>query len=125
MFEVLNYYLPKIKKSKILSTLDLVKEKYFVISAHREENIEIEKNFKKVIKIIEILAEEFNLPVIISTHPRTQKRLKLINKGFHHKVKFIKPLGFCDYINLQINSKIVLSDSGTITEESSIQIFQP
>ena len=123
MFEVLNYYLPQIKKSKIISKLKLKKEQYFVMSVHREENIELDINFNKVFKIINMLAEDYNLPVIISTHPRTQKKLNLQNKKFHQKVNFIKPLGFYDYINLQMNAKAVLSDSGTITEESSILNF--
>ncbi len=123
MFEVLNYNLPKIKKSKIVSKLKLKKEKYFVMSIHREENIELDINFNKIYKIINMLAEDYNLPIIISTHPRTQKKLDFQNKKFHPKVNFIKPLGFHDYINLQMNAKIVLSDSGTITEESSILNF--
>jgi UDP-N-acetylglucosamine 2-epimerase (non-hydrolysing) len=116
MFEVLNYYLPQIKKSKIVSKLKLKKEQYFVMSMHREENIELDINFNKILKIINMLVEDYNLPVIISTHPRTQKKLNLQNKKFHPKVNFIKPLGFHDYINLQMHSKVVLSDSGTITE---------
>jgi UDP-N-acetylglucosamine 2-epimerase (non-hydrolysing) len=123
MFEVLNYYLPQIKKSKIVSKLKLKKEQYFVMSVHREENVELDINFNKIYKIINMLAEDYNLPVIISTHPRTQKKLNLQNKKFHVKVNFIKPLGFHDYINLQMNAKAVLSDSGTITEESSILNF--
>ena len=93
------------------------------MSVHREENIELDVNFNKIYKIINMLAEDYNLPVIISTHPRTQKKLNLQNKKFHPKVNFIKPLGFHDYINLQMNSKVVLSDSGTIAEESSILNF--
>lgn len=123
MFEVLHYYLPEIRKSNIVSKLKLKKKKYFVLSVHREENIDNNLNFEKIVKIINFLAKDYNLPVIVSTHPRTQKRLNLIKKKFHRKVNFIKPLGFTDYINLQINSKVVLSDSGTITEESSILNF--
>lgn len=123
MFEVLNHYLPQIRKSKIISKLKLKKNRYFVVSTHREENIETDTNFNKIIKIVNMLAEDYNLPVIISTHPRTQKRINLLNKKFHSKINFIKPLGFHDYINLQMNSKAVLSDSGTITEESSILNF--
>ena len=93
------------------------------MSVHREENIELDINFNKILTIINMLAEDYNLPVIISTHPRTQKKLNLQNKKFHQKVNFIKPLGFYDYINLQMNAKVVLSDSGTITEESSILNF--
>jgi len=123
MFEVLNYYLPQIKKSKIIFKLKLKKKQYFLMSVHREENIELDINFNKVFKIINMLAEDYNLPVIISTHPRTQKKLNRQNQKFHQKVNFIKPLGFHDYINLQMNAKAVLSDSGTITEESSILNF--
>ena len=123
MFEVLNYYLPQIKKSKIISKLKLTKSKYFVFSAHREENMELDVNFNKIVNIMNMLAEEYNLPVVVSTHPRTQKRINLKNKKFHSKVNFIKPLGFHDYIKLQKYAKAVLSDSGTITEESSILNF--
>ena len=123
MFEVLNYYLPKIKKSKITSKLKLKKNNYFVVSVHREENIDSNINFKKIVQIINMVAENYKLPVIISTHPRTQKKLNLQKIKFHSKVNFIKPLGFCDYVNLQMHAKTVLSDSGTITEESSILNF--
>ena len=123
MYEVLNYYLPKIKKSKALSKHKLVKKKYFVISAHREENIEVNLNFRKIINILDQLAIEYKLPIIVSTHPRTQVKLNSLNKKFSNKIKFLKPLGFCDYVNLQMNAKAVLSDSGTITEEASILNF--
>ena len=123
MFEVLNYYLPKIKKSKITSKLKLKKNNYFVVSVHREENIDSNVNFNKIVQIINMVAENYKLPVIISTHPRTQKKLNLQKIKFHSKVNFIKPLGFCDYVNLQMHAKTVLSDSGTITEESSILNF--
>jgi len=123
MFEVLNYYLPKIKKSKITSKLKLKKNNYFVVSVHREENIDSNVNFNKIVQIINMVAENYKLPVIISTHPRTQKILNLQKIKFHSKVNFIKPLGFCDYVNLQMHAKTVLSDSGTITEESSILNF--
>lgn len=123
MQEVINYYLSKIHKSKILSKLKLDKEKYFVVSTHREENIDSEKNFEKIKSIINMLAEDYKIPVVISTHPRTKKKLEIKKSKFHSKVNFIKPLGFCDYIKLQIFSKVVLSDSGTITEESSILNF--
>ena len=123
MFEVLNYYLPKIKKSKIISKLKLKKNKYFVVSTHREENIEPDINFNKIISIINNLAEFYKLPVIISTHPRTKKRINNQNIKFHSKVNFIKPLGFTDYVKLQMHATTVLSDSGTITEESSILNF--
>ena len=123
MYEVLNYYLPQIKRSKILQKLKLSKKKYFVVSAHREENIDSDINLNKILNIINFLAEKYDLPVIISTHPRLRKKLKIINKKFHSKINFLKALGFHDYLNLQIHSKAVLSDSGTITEESSILNF--
>ena len=123
MLEVLNFYLPEINRSKIVSKLKLKKNRYFVISTHREENIDPDINLNKIIKIINFLVEEYNLPVIISTHPRFKNRLNNMKKKFHSKVNFIKPLGYKDYVNLQINSKVVLSDSGTITEESSILNF--
>jgi UDP-N-acetyl-L-fucosamine synthase len=123
MQEVLNYYLPQIKKSKIVTKLKLKKNKYFLVSAHREENIENDINFNKLIKIINFLVEEYNLPVVISTHPRTQKKLNSTKNKFNPKIRFLKPLGFNDYINLQIHAKTTLSDSGTITEESSILNF--
>ena len=123
MFEVINYYLPQIKKSKILQNIKLSKKKYFVVSAHREENVDSNINFKKILNILNFLATEYKLPVIVSTHPRLRKKLKTIEKKFHSKINFIKALGFHDYLNLQINSKAVLSDSGTITEESSILNF--
>jgi len=123
MYEVLRHYLPQIKKSNIISKLKLKKNKYFLLSAHREENIEYDINFNKLTKVINFLVEEYNLPVIISTHPRTQKKLNIKNKKFSSKVSLLKPLGFHDYINLQTHSKATLSDSGTITEESSILNF--
>ncbi len=120
MYEVINYNLPKIKKSNIVSKLKLNKKKYFLISSHREENIENKINFNKLLNIFNFLADEYRLPVIVSTHPRTQKKLNLIDKKLNSNVKLLKPLGFHDYVNLQINAKVTLSDSGTITEESSI-----
>ena len=123
MYEVLNYYYPQIRGSNIISKLKLKKKKYFLVSAHREENIEDDINFNKLIKVINFLVKEYDLPIIVSTHPRTQKKLNLTNRKFSSKVNFLKPLGFHDYINLQINSRATLSDSGTITEESSILNF--
>ena len=123
MLEVLNHYLPQIKKSKIISKLKLKKNKYFLVSANREENIENDINFNKLVKVINFLVKEYNLSIIVTTHPRTQKKLNLKNYKFSSKIKFLKPLGFHDYINLQMHSRATLSDSGTITEESSILNF--
>jgi UDP-N-acetyl-L-fucosamine synthase len=123
MLEVLNFYMPKILSSDILTQLCLKKHQYFLISAHREENIDYEKNFLKLVTVVNTLGEEYGLPVIVSTHPRTQKRIDANNISFNSNVRIIKPLGFYDYIKLQINAHTVLSDSGTITEESSILNF--
>ena len=123
MQEVLNFYMPKIQKSNILDRLILRENEYFLISAHREENIDFEKNFKNLIEIMNTLGEEYGLPVIVSTHPRTQKKIEDEKISFHSNVSLLKPLGFYDYIKLQINARTVLSDSGTISEESSILNF--
>jgi len=123
MFEVLNHYLPQIKASDALIRLDLQAENYFIVSAHREENIESDKSFTKLVSILNMVAEDFGLPVVVSTHPRTQKRVDATGAKFHSLVRLMKPLGFHDYVNLQMNAKAVLSDSGTINEESSILNF--
>ena len=123
MQEVLQYYMPKILSSKILKKFGLKKQKYFVFSSHREENLDNDKRFLKLVTVINQLDEEYGLPIILSTHPRTQKRIKDKNISFNSNVKLIKPLGFIDYIQLQRNSNVVISDSGTITEESSILNF--
>tara|TARA_B100002019_G_scaffold293340_1_gene320233 strand:- start:4989 stop:6113 length:1125 start_codon:yes stop_codon:yes gene_type:complete len=123
MQEVLQYYMPKILSSKILKKFRLKKQKYFVFSSHREENLDNDERFLKLVTVINQLAEEYGLPIILSTHPRTQKRINDKNISFNSNVKLIKPLGFIDYIQLQINSNVVISDSGTITEESSILNF--
>ncbi|OWY14211.1 UDP-N-acetylglucosamine 2-epimerase (non-hydrolyzing) [Thioclava sp. JM3] len=123
MFEVLNYYLPQIEASTALTRLGLERQGYFVVSAHREENIESERNFGKLVDVLNSVAEDHTKPVIVSTHPRTQKRVDAAGVVFHPLVKLLKPLGFHDYVNLQMNAKAVLSDSGTITEESSILNF--
>ena len=122
MFEVLQFNLPKIKASKILGTLKLEPGKYFV-SLHREENIEPNHSFSKLVECLNSVAEDHNLPVIVSTHPRTRNRVESTGVKFHHLVELIKPLGFHDYVYLQMKAKVVLSDSGTITEESSILNF--
>lgn len=123
MFEVLHYYLPQIKASNILSYLDLLPGKYFVVSVHREENIESSKSFEKLVNILNTVAEDYGLPVVVSTHPRTQKIIDSTGAKFHSLVRLIKPLGFYDYVNLQMQATATLSDSGTINEESSILNF--
>lgn len=123
MFEVLNYYMPQITSSKILSKLNLIKNNFFVISAHREENVDSPTQLVKLADILNTLAEKYNIPVIVSTHPRTRNRIESQNIKFHSNVQLLKPLGFHDYNNLQLNAKAVLSDSGTINEESSIMNF--
>ena len=123
MFEVLHHYMPQIKASKILKILEVREREYFLISAHREENIESENSFGKLVKALNTVAEDYNQPVIVSTHPRTQKRIDATAAKFHDHVRLIKPLGFYDYVSLQMSAKAVLSDSGTINEESSILNF--
>ena len=120
MFEVINYYKHKIKNSRILSNLSLKKKKYFLISCHREENVENKKNFRNLINIIEYLNNNFNYKIIVSVHPRIRDKINKINRKNLKNVLFSKPFSFSDYLNLQINSKIILSDSGTINEEASI-----
>jgi UDP-N-acetylglucosamine 2-epimerase (non-hydrolysing) len=124
MYEVLHRYLPKVEKSTILHDLQLIKNQYFVVSAHREENIASEKNFFNLVKILNMVAETYNFPVIMSTHPRTRNMIAKHNIQFHDNVRLMKPMGLSDYISLQMNAKAVLSDSGTISEESSILNFR-
>tara|TARA_R100000306_G_scaffold140_1_gene293 strand:+ start:11755 stop:12894 length:1140 start_codon:yes stop_codon:yes gene_type:complete len=124
MFEVLNHYASKIESSKVLSKLKLEKNKYFVVSAHREENISSDKNFKGLIDSLNIIAEQYNYPVIVSTHPRTRIMIEKKKVETHKNIQFLKPLGFHDYNALQKHSYTVLSDSGTISEESSILNFR-
>lgn len=123
MFEVLHHYLPQIQSSDALRRLGLKAQQYFVVSAHREENIESDKSFAKLVAVLNALAEDHGLPVVVSTHPRTQKRVDSTGAQFHPLVRLMKPLGFHDYVNLQQHAKAVLSDSGTINEESSILNF--
>ncbi|CAI8841598.1 non-hydrolyzing UDP-N-acetylglucosamine 2-epimerase [Pseudomonas neuropathica] len=123
MFEVLNHYREGIDASDVLQRLNLEPGKFFVVSAHREENIDSDKNFLKLVDVLNQTAEVFGLPVIVSTHPRTQKRVDAMGVKFHANVRLLKPLGFKDYNKLQLESKAVLSDSGTINEESSILNF--
>lgn len=124
MYEVLMKYLPKIEKSTVLEQLNLEKGKYFVVSAHREENINSEKNFNNLVKILNDVAEKYGYPVIVSTHPRTRKMIQTKDVMFHPNVHLMKPMGLSDYNKLQINAFAVLSDSGTISEESSILNFR-
>ncbi|MEJ7928437.1 UDP-N-acetylglucosamine 2-epimerase (non-hydrolyzing) [Ramlibacter sp. AN1015] len=123
MYEVLHHYLPQIQASDVLQRLGLGEHGYFVVSAHREENIEPDIAFTKLVAMLNAVAEHHALPIIVSTHPRTQKRVDASGARFHPLVKLLKPLGFHDYVKLQTGAKAVLSDSGTITEESSILNF--
>lgn len=123
MFEVLNYYLPGIEASDIRIRLGLEAGRYVVVSAHREENIDSDINFEKLVAALNGVAEQLDEPVIVSTHPRTQKRIDNCSAKFHPMVRLMKPMGFKDYVNLQMGARAVLSDSGTITEESSILNF--
>jgi UDP-N-acetylglucosamine 2-epimerase len=123
MYEVLNHYLPEINASDILNTLHLEENKYFVVSAHREENINSEKNFKGLMDSLNLIAEKYGYPIIVSTHPRTQKMIDSKQMVMRPEVQFLKPMGFNDYNALQMKSYAVLSDSGTISEESSTLNF--
>jgi UDP-N-acetylglucosamine 2-epimerase (non-hydrolysing) len=123
MLEVLSYYRKNIQNSSICERLSLTPGKYFVVSAHREENIDTENNFSKLVDMLNAVAVRFDEPLIVSTHPRTQKRIDAVNARFHKNVCLMKPLGFFDYVRLQQDARAVLSDSGTITEESSILNF--
>ncbi|MFZ1705229.1 MAG: UDP-N-acetylglucosamine 2-epimerase (non-hydrolyzing) [Saprospiraceae bacterium] len=130
MFEVLTHYLPKIQQSDILKKLGLEKDKFFVVSAHREENISNDKNFFDLLDALNQIAEKYSFPIIVSTHPRTRKRLESLQNNqekslnLHSLIQWQKPMGFCDYNSLQINAFAVLSDSGTISEESTILNFK-
>ena len=123
MFEVINTYKNEIDSSEILTKLNLKKHKFFVVSVHREENIDSDINFLKLIESLNLIAENYNMPIIVSTHPRTQKRIDSLGTKFHSLIQLLKPVGFKDYNKLQISAKAVLSDSGTINEESSIMNF--
>lgn len=123
MTEVIHHHMSKIQASDVLKQLNLEKHRYFIVSAHREENIDIEKNFFSLFKSLNEVAEKYGYPVIFSTHPRTLKRIEEKNFKFHKNVMNMKPFGFSDYINLQLNAFCVLSDSGTISEEASILNF--
>lgn len=124
MFEVLHYYLPQIESSDVLKRLDLEEGKYFVVSSHREENINSEKNFLGLMESLNTIAEKFAYPIIVSTHPRTRNMIDKMKISVRPEIQFLKPLGFHDYNALQMRSYAVLSDSGTISEESSILNFR-
>ncbi|MCC2673776.1 MAG: UDP-N-acetylglucosamine 2-epimerase [Ramlibacter sp.] len=123
MFEVLTHYRAGIDASDVLQRLKLESGGYFVVSAHREENVDPDGSFAKLVDVLNAVAEEHQLPVIVSTHPRTRKRVDATGAKFHAKVQLLKPLGFKDYVKLQMEARAVLSDSGTISEESSILDF--
>jgi len=124
MKEILLYYKDKIKSSDVLSKLKIKKGEYFIVSSHREENVDYKENLISFIESLNEVVKTFNLPIIVSTHPRTRQRIeKLKDIKIDDKIQFLKPLGFFDYVNLQQNSKCVISDSGTISEESSILGF--
>jgi UDP-N-acetylglucosamine 2-epimerase (non-hydrolysing) len=123
MCEVLAHYGKKIDASDVLQRLNLARHDYFVVSAHREENIESDRNFGKLVAILNGVAESYGKRVIVTTHPRTRNRVEKMGVTFHDKVELLKPLGFCDYVHLQKHAYAVLSDSGTINEESSILNF--
>ncbi|HUQ67128.1 MAG TPA: UDP-N-acetylglucosamine 2-epimerase (non-hydrolyzing) [Flavitalea sp.] len=124
MREVLNFYLPKINQSDILSKLNLERERYFVVSTHRQENVDNSSSLKRILNVLQELVNNYNLPVIVSTHPRTRKRVEeLAQTALNSKIQFLKPFGFPDYVHLQQHALCTLSDSGTISEESSILGF--
>lgn len=123
MLEVLNHYRDLIEKSDVLDRLKVAEGQYFLVSAHREENIDLDDNFNRLVVLLNNIASFYELPVIVSTHPRTRKRIEASKSEFNKNIRFLKPLGFIDYNRLQLSAKVVLSDSGTITEESSILNF--
>lgn len=121
MREVLDYYMPKIEQSDVLSRMNLTANKFFIVSAHREENVDSPENMSNMVETLNALADVYDFPVIVSTHPRTKKRLDSMQLGeLNPYIQFLKPFGFCDYIKLQMEALCVVSDSGTITEESSL-----
>jgi UDP-N-acetyl-L-fucosamine synthase len=123
MREVLEHYGPKIRASDVLRRLELEERRFFVVSAHREENIESDRNFARLVDVLNAVADEFGLPVVVSTHPRTRKRIDALGATFHPLVRLLKPLAFTDYVRLQLAARATLSDSGTITEEAAILGF--
>ena len=124
MFEVLTHFRPAIDGSKVLETMGLTENQFFLVSAHREENIEPDESFRRLVETINLIAETYDLPIIVSTHPRTRNRIEQTATTFSSQVKLIKPLGFLDYNRLQLSARAVLSDSGTINEEASILNFR-
>ena len=121
MREVLDYYMPKIQASDVLARMGLEHGRYFIVSAHREENVDTPENLTDMVETLNALAAQYELPVIVSTHPRTQKRLDALNlEKLDSRIRFLKPFGFCDYVKLQMEALCVVSDSGTITEEGSL-----
>jgi len=121
MREVLDHYMPKIEKSDVLQRMGLNSGRYFIVSAHREENVDTPDNLRDLMQTLDALAKQYDVPVIVSTHPRTQKRLDALNLGpMDPRIQFLKPFGFCDYVKLQMEALCVVSDSGTITEEGSL-----
>ncbi len=124
MYEVLNKYMEQIRSSKILETLNLKKKQYFIVSCHREENVDYSENLRKIILFLNAIAEKYDFPVVVSTHPRTRKRIEALgNVAIDHRIQWLKPFGFFDYNALQINAMCAISDSGTISEESSMMNF--
>lgn len=123
MFEVLNHYMPQIEQSDVLARLNLEEQKYFVVSSHREENISSEQNFLNLMNSLNLIAEHYKYPIIVSTHPRTRNMIEAKKIAMRPEVQFLKPMGFNDYNALQMRSYAVLSDSGTISEESSTLNF--
>ena len=122
MLEIINFYRQKVENSKIISELEITENNYFLVSIHREENVN-SKNFYKISEILNTIADKYKIPIIVSTHPRTRKKIEESNYNFSNKIRFLKPQNFSNYLKLQINAKTVLSDSGTINEESSILNF--
>ena len=123
MFEVLTHYRPRIDASDVLNRLELQENAYFMVSAHREENVDGDESFARLVNVLNTVATEHNLPVVVSTHPRTQKRVDATGAKFHKHVRLLKPMGLSDYVHLQMKARAVLSDSGTINEDSSILNF--
>jgi UDP-N-acetylglucosamine 2-epimerase len=123
MQEVLMHYLPRIDQSDAVERLGLAREQFFVVSAHREENVDSDDSFARLVDVLNAVAEEYDLPVVVSTHPRTRKRVEATGAVFHPLVRLMKPLGFTDFVRLETQARATLSDSGTITEESSILNF--